>query len=270
MAQDDVTQAAAAMMQENMVAYFRLFAGLPGITAVDEDVFWLVSARGEPGSQVLRALLPDDAVEERIDAILGQIGRHTDRVDWMVFPACRPADLGARLAARGMPGGPGGTWMLAGLPVPPDLVPTPEGFRVEQVRDLPALDAWRDTSAAGFGADVQIHAEAYARHGFGPEAFSLHYIGYLHDTPVTSATLLLAGGIAGLWDISTPPALRRRGYGGAITLALLDEARRRGYTQAWVWSSPMGRPVYERAGFVAADFGIREYVWRAGLSRAGG
>jgi GNAT superfamily N-acetyltransferase len=247
-------------MQENMVAYFRLFAGLPRMTCIDQDdLFWFVSARGEPGNYLLRARFPDGEAEERIDAILGEIGRHTGQLDWMVFPACRPADLGARLEARGMPGGLGGNWMSTKLPVQPDLPPMPEAFRIEQVRTLEELEVWRQISSAGFGIDVQIHAEAYARHGFGPDAISLHYTGFLGDQPVTSATLLLAGGIAGIWDVSTPPELRGKGYGGAITLHLMHEAAARGYHQAWVWSSKMGRPVYERVGFVLADFGVREH-----------
>ena len=89
-----------------------------------------------------------------------------------------------------------------------------------------------------------------------------HYIAYVYDQPVTSATLLLAGGIAGIWDVSTPPAMRGRGYGSAITQAMLQIAYERGYEHAWVWSSQMGQEVYRKLGFVARDFGIREYVWR--------
>jgi predicted GNAT family acetyltransferase len=74
--------------------------------------------------------------------------------------------------------------------------------------------------------------------------------------------VLLAGGIAGIWDVSTPPSFRGQGYGSAITLALMHKALERGYQQAWVWSSPMGKGVYSKLGFVAADFGIREYQWK--------
>jgi hypothetical protein len=247
-------------MQENMIAYFRLFAGLPGMTCVDqEDLFWFVSARGEPGNYVLRARFPDDEAEERIDSLLDEIGWHTGQLDWMVFPACRPADLGARLEARGIPGGRGGNWMSTALPVQPDLPLMPEAFHIEQVRTLEELEVWRQISSAGFGIDVQIHAEAYVQHGFGPDAISLHYTGFLGQQPVTSATLLLAGGIAGIWDVSTPAELRGKGYGGAITLDLMHEAAARGYRHAWVWSSNMGRPVYQRVGFVLADFGVREH-----------
>lgn len=249
-------------IQENMLAYFRLFAGLPGITAGSEDVFWFVNAKGEPDNHVLRTRLDGTDIERRIDDVIDQIGQYTDNIDWLVFPGCRPNDLGRRLEARGMPGGPGGTWMLADLASLSTPFILPEHFRIADVRDTEMLETWQHVSAAGFGIDTQIYYDAYARHGFGDAAIALHAIGYLHDEPVTSATLLLAGGIAGIWDVSTPPAFRGHGYGSAITLALLQTAYERGYQQAWVWSSEMGKTVYSKLGFVATDFGIREYRWR--------
>jgi hypothetical protein len=45
-------------------------------------------------------------------------------------------------------------------------------------------------------------------------------------------------------------------------MALVAEAAARGYRTAWLWSSPMGQRVYQRAGFVVVDLGIREYRWR--------
>jgi len=130
------------------------------------------------------------------------------------------------------------------------------------VTDAATLEAWKQISAEGFGADTQIYYDAYAGHGFGPDAISLHYVGYLGDQPVTSSTLLVAGGIASVYDVSTPPAFRRQRFGGAITFAMLQEARRRGYDYAWIWSSPMGKSVYSKLGLVATDFGVREYWWR--------
>jgi GNAT superfamily N-acetyltransferase len=250
-------------MQENLIAYFRMFADLPGATFVERDVTWFVNAEGEPGNHILRTQILGDAIDRRIDEILGEVGQYADRIDWLVFPACRPASLGKHLEARGMQAGLGGTWMLADLEQAQPSAPlAPGAFHIQQVRDTAMLDAWKRTSADGFGGDTQIFYDAYARHGFGPGAVSLHYIGYLGDQPVTSSTLLLAGGIAGIYDVSTPPSRRRQGFGGAITHAMMHEARRHGYKQAWIWSSAIGKSVYSKLGFVAADFGVREYQWR--------
>jgi hypothetical protein len=254
-------------MQENLIAYFRLFAGLPGVTFVESDVTWFVNASGEVGNHALRAQLDGGDIERRIDAILGEFGQYADQVDWLVFPGCRPLDLGKRLEARGMQGGLGGIWMLADLASLPSAPMVSDTFHIEQVRDSTALEIWKQISAEGFGSDTQIYYDAYARHGFGADAISLHYIGYLGDQPATSSTLLLAGGIASVYDVSTPPALRRQGYGGAITFAMLQAARIRGYRHAWIWSSPMGQSVYRKLGFVAADFGVREYRWHRPVRR---
>jgi GNAT superfamily N-acetyltransferase len=161
-----------------------------------------------------------------------------------------------------MRGGPGGIWMIADLTSLSAPFSMPERFRIAHVNNTEMLDVWKQISAAGFGFDTQIYYDAYARNGFGPEAVALQYIGYLQDTPVTSSALLIAGGIAGIWDVSTPAPLRGRGYGSAITRATMQEAHNRGYQQAWLWSSNLGKRVYEKVGFVAVDFGIREYQWR--------
>jgi len=252
----------AGWMQENMLAYFRLFAGLSGVTVADEDVFWFVNAKAEPGNHTLRTRIPSADVESRIDEITDQIGQYADHMDWLVFPSCQPADLGKRLEARGMSGGPGGIWMIADLTSLPGQFSRPDRFRISRVLNAKMLDTWKQVSAAGFGFDAQIYFDAYARRDFGSEAVSLHYIGYQQDEPVTSSTLLMAGDIAGIWDVSTPASFRGQGYGSAITLAMMQEAHDRGYQHAWVWSSNMGKRVYEKVGFVAADFGIREYQWR--------
>jgi GNAT superfamily N-acetyltransferase len=250
-------------IQENLIAYFRIFDGLPGATFVDEDVTWFVSVKDEPGNHVLRTRIAGDAIEQRIDASIGQFSQYADQIDWLVFPGDQPADLGKRLEARGMQSGLGGTWMLADLTAAPPSSPSvPGNFHIRHVRDTAMLETWKQISAAGFGGDTQIYYDVYARHGFGPDAISLHYIGYLDDQPVTSSTLLVAGGIASIYDVSTPPAFRRQGFGGAITFATLQEARRRGYQHAWIWSSHMGKGVYSKLGFVAADLGVREYQWR--------
>jgi ribosomal protein S18 acetylase RimI-like enzyme len=268
-------------IQENLIAYFRIFATLPDVTLVEDELKWVVS-KGMPGNFVLRTQLPSDGLDQRIDHLVSQIGQSANQFDWFVFPSCQPVDLGERIAARGLAGGPdgnwqlvgtvggpGGTWMLADLTNPLNPPQGSERFRIEQVTNHHQLETWSRATIAGFGHDAHhldnlaehpFHA-AYARHGFGEDARSLHYIGYLNDQPVTSSTLLLAGGIAGLFDISTPVAFRRQGFGSAISWWMLYEAQRRGYRQAYVWSSNLGRNVYRSVGFIPHNIGMREYSW---------
>lgn len=271
-----VNHAVATRVQQNFTAYFRIFAGLPGITFVEEeDVTWTVS-EGLPGNMVLSTQLSSESADAKIDDTLRDIGEHVDDVDWFVFPGCRPADIGSRLVSRGETGGPdggwmlyghiggpGGNWMWADLTALPESPTQPAGFHVKQVTDQSMLDEWVEINARGFGSsDYGSFHAAYARHGFGEDALAIHFIGYVGEEPVTSATLLAAGGSASVYNVSTPENLRRRGYGGAITHAALQHAIMRGYRWTWIWSSSLGKSVYEKLGFVMTDFGIREYQWR--------
>jgi len=249
-------------IQENMIAYMRLFARLPSMVIVDdEETFWLVSNKAAPGNMVLRVRWPMARIEERIDELFTRVGSHIDQIDWMVFPGDQPSDLGRRLEARGMPGGSGGNWLWADLTSPCAVPSYPRRFHVEQVRDDQRMADWVRVSEAGFDGELGCFYDAYARHGYGPEAFSRHYIGYLSNTPVTSGTLLEAGGCASIYDVSTPPAFRRQGLGGSLTYALMEEIRNRGYKDTWIWASNTAKSVYEKLGYVEADFGLREHSW---------
>jgi GNAT superfamily N-acetyltransferase len=248
-------------IQENLMVYMRLFAGLPGVTMVDDETFWFVSHKPAPGNIILRTRWAADDTEERIDALFRQIGQHLDHIDWFVWPGDKPADLGKRLEARGMLGGPGGNWLWVNLTALDAAPSVPDNFRIEQVHDDLMMAEWVRVSEAGFGTELGIFYDAYARHGYETDAFSLHYTGYLDDTPVTSGTLLDAGGWASIYDVSTPPAFRGQGFGGAITHALMQKIRSRGYGDTWIWSSNMAKRVYQKLGFVDVNFGQREYSW---------
>ncbi len=247
-------------IQANMIAYMRLFGDLPGIRISDTESFWIVSNKPAPGNFVLRTQWPTECVEKRINVLLEQIGRYIDFIDWLVFPGDQPSDLGQRLEARGMPGGPGGNWLWTNLKSL-HASAMPDNFHVEQVHDDQMMAEWVHVSEAGFGTELSCFYEAYARHGYGSDALSLHYIGYLDDTPVTSGTVLDAGGCAAIYDVSTPPAFRGQGYGSALMHALMQAIHNRGYADTWIWSSNVAKSVYHKLGYVDADFGLREHPW---------
>ena len=260
-------------VQRNLIEYHRLFAEVPGISFVDEDVVY-IACQGLPESKVIRTKFTNRDLSQRIERTLDDIGRTTASVDWLVFPGCEPTDLGKQLIKHGEGaadgwqligevGGPGGIWMLGdltSLSVEPIVSPD---FHVIRVRSEAQLDEWERINLKGFGSsDYQVLYGAFSRHGLGPDSKALHYIGYLDNEPVTSATLFLAAGIAGIYNVSTPEAFRRQGFGSAVTHAALQDAQQGGYRTAFLQSSGLGKGVYGNLGFATTDFGIREYAWK--------
>lgn len=269
-------------IQQNLIGYFGLFEGLPGITFAKGEVT-LIASTGYPGSLVLGSSIHANSATETVRRTLKSIEERCRAIDWFVFPECEPVDLGDQLVSFsedkeqsnhwslvGKVGGPGGTWMLAELEALASQGPqVSSAFHVEDVTDLKHLEIWKQINAAGFGGgDYQVFYDAFARHGFGPNAIAHHFVGYRDDTPVTSGTLILAGGIASVFNVSTPEQLRRQGYGSAVTLAALQAAIGYGFEDAYVWSSPLGRSVYQKLGFETVNVGIREYQWEKNADTA--
>ena len=177
-----------AQIQGNLIAYMKLFAGLPGMHMHDADSFWFYETQPAPGDAIFRANWTSENVEERIDATLAAIGQHLAEGNWMVFPATsRPI-----WAAAGGPGdaqrpgrtGCGRIWGRCARVRP----------RRRASGRASARRPWHGRVDSHLGGGVwrrpPLFYDAYARHGYGPDVFSLHYTGYVDDVPVTSATLL--------------------------------------------------------------------------------
>jgi ribosomal protein S18 acetylase RimI-like enzyme len=249
----------------NLTEILRLFSGQPGAWFYQDDRgVRFLNRNLPPESMVLMTRWPAADVEDYIGAELRRFEEYGVAVDWYLFPPSSPTDLPVRLQQRGLV--PGSTrWLLtelATLPSPPSM---PSNFRLEVAESSLSMDAWRRASAAGFGmseASAQRYHDAYVGQPRSSENVELriHYVGYVNDVPVSSSTLLLAGGIACMWDVSTAPEHRRKGYGSCLTRVGLDDARRKGYRYASLNSSSRGYSVYRSLGF-NVEFAIPEYHW---------
>lgn len=76
-----------------------------------------------------------------------------------------------------------------------------------------------------------------------------HYIGWLDNTAVGTATLVLSGKVAGVWNVGTLPEHRKHGVATAIMRHILSEARSLGYQSSMLLASNEGLPLYARLGY---------------------
>jgi N-acetylglutamate synthase len=102
-------------------------------------------------------------------------------------------------------------------------------------------------AAEGFEAPQELFDDLCR--GLSDSESMLTLVGEVDGEPVTTAVGLLQQESVAVFNVATPPAYRGRGYGAAVTAAIVGEGRRRGARWAWLQPSGMGYAVYERLGF---------------------
>jgi GNAT superfamily N-acetyltransferase len=244
----------ASAMEANQVDHMSYLArNLDGSTVWDEPGLLLVDS-GLPTDTfnvVCRTRLRPDEADARIAAAVAHFREKSFPFAWWVGPGSGPEDLGARLVAQGLALKEEEQGMAVELSRLPALS-LPPGLTVRRVSNERELADFSDVVSSNWEPKDLHVARFYARTaGASLRAESLvrFYVGYVDGVAVATSECHLSGGVAGLYSVSTLKAARRRGYGMALTLAPLLDARAEGYRTATLQASKDGEPVYARLGF---------------------
>ena len=127
------------------------------------------------------------------------------------------------------------------------------------VRTLPAIDVRRVCDEATKDAFCDIGSTCFHvpltwfRQVFDSdsvwEQFAA-YVGYVNGEPVSTAAVVMGGGVAGVYNVATLPGHQRRGYGEAVMrYAISDSRREHGVERTILQSTPAGLRLYQRMGF---------------------
>jgi GNAT superfamily N-acetyltransferase len=79
------------------------------------------------------------------------------------------------------------------------------------------------------------------------------YVGEVAGEPVVTALSITLADAVGIFNVATPPAHRRRGYGSAVTARAYNDGLQAGASWGWLQSSDVGYGVYEALGFTTLE-----------------
>jgi hypothetical protein len=173
------------------------------------------------------------------------------------FAFADPSGQGEVLLVSAWPTGdlrPAG-WNLMGHP-PLHLLPTgavprsvPPGLDVKEVRDLAALHAWERVAIDGYPLDALTGAPpgSITSERWLAEPRLRMWVGWVGNLPVSASSAWTEHGINSVTLVATVPDARGRGYGEALTW---QAARADPSLPSMLISSDLGRPIYERMGFL--------------------
>jgi N-acetylglutamate synthase len=111
---------------------------------------------------------------------------------------------------------------------------------------------YRRVVTAGFGTHERIFADLTRREVIGEKGMSAYLVEEA-GKPVATSFGALMGKCVGVFNISTVPGSRRRGYARMATTAVLQHAHASGARTAFLHSTPAGFRVYESLGFETGE-----------------
>jgi ribosomal protein S18 acetylase RimI-like enzyme len=261
----DFSQASMARaIEANLFAFFQHLRTWPRVDVHDtDDCCWTISDFPYPlFNSVTRARISDAGADPAITARIEACRQRGVPMLWWTGPSTTPGDLGDRLLARGFLNEPA-FGMAASLARSHRGAQPEPAITIEPVADRRVLDEWSAVLCTSFGAPPAF-GDAFAAMaeaiGLDRESPFRHYLARVDGRPAGTCSLFLGAGVAGIYDVSTLPELRRRGIGAAVTRLAMADARAAGVRMAILHASSLGLGTYRSLGFeTICDIG--QYVW---------
>lgn len=202
-------------------------------------------------SGVLCSSAPGDGDDDFVPAAIRYFRAQGMRTfTWWMEPPVQASDWEPVLSRHGFGFSNDTPGMAVELQSLDDSKSNVKGLEIRRVSDPETLRTWSAVFTRGYDLPADwagMIFESWIK--LGLDFPVRNYLGYLNGEPVSTSSLFLGGGAAGIYDVATIPGARGRGIGAALTLHPLLEARESGYQIGVLQSSDMGYRVYQRLGF---------------------
>jgi ribosomal protein S18 acetylase RimI-like enzyme len=255
--QDPSSAGMAWAIEANLNGTFSLLGSSPSTQLHDDDpgLRWYITPKVPHPlfNHVYFTRLPqEEDVDARIEELTQHFASRQLPLMWSVGPFSSPSALRSHLESHGLRGVEESPGMALDLKALNEDIAFPSELSIEQVRDAKILSEFVEVMRVGFEMPeftVDGLFEVFGAVGLTDKSPWRNYVGRLDGEVVTTASLALVVGVAGIYNVTTLPETRRRGFGTAMTLAALGEARELGYQIGILQSSAEGIGVYRRLGF---------------------
>ena len=119
-------------------------------------------------------------------------------------------------------------------------------LRVRRVSESAGRDAFCEVGSVCFHVPINWFREVFDG-GSVWERF-VSFVGYVNGEAVSTTSIVIGGGVVGVYNVGTLPGFQRRGYGEAVMRHALQEAGG-GIGRVILPSTPAGLRLYKRMGF---------------------
>lgn len=243
-------------IEDNIFAYYKSIARLLGGQFVEEDqVAWFTTGRRSlfRFNGVVRTTTRTEDLPNVVDPILDVFLAQELPFFWADWQDAGTPGLGDYLHAKELPflhwtAIPAMSRELGSLPP----ISLPEEVEITVLQTRQDQVDWLNVMIEGFAEPAtsrQDMQQLLVNSLTESQPVFEHFLARWQGEPCATATLLHANQAGGIYNVATVPAFRGRGLGTALTLFAMQSAGKAGYTEAILFATPAGFPVYKRLGF---------------------
>lgn len=252
----------ACRMEQNYINGFKLLSGINGAEFSENEAL----AEFFSGYQVswMNGVFRIDGACKDLDEIINRtLNRYAGKCPmiWRVGALTNRSELVAELLlSKGLQFGGSEPGMVLDATKLQFSESLPD-ITVRNIDDVRHIPDWLEQFAAVFDLpeDAKSHFGMYMQSQVGNAQNEAWFVGCIEDVPICTSYYLIDSGVTMIYNVGTLPEYRNKGCARRVVEATISHAMTKSKNPITLYASDMGRPLYEKMGFVET-YRFNEYV----------